>query len=72
LKTKVYFTGSPICGECGRFLQPEVVRGRTGVPTGQLIVRGHQPNCALYGLAVTVPLPSCEVLYVAPEGKAAA
>lgn len=71
MKAKVFFTGSPICSECGRFLQPEVGRARSGVPTGKLILRGHEPSCNLFGLTSTVALPSSEVIDVYRESAAA-
>jgi hypothetical protein len=53
----VFITGNLICSECGRFLQPELVRGRDNAAMGELIVRGHERSCSLFGTASTIKLP---------------
>jgi hypothetical protein len=53
----VYTTGNLICSECGRFLQPELVRNASGAATGEILVRGHQASCSLFGTASILKLP---------------
>ena len=50
--SEVYTTGNLICSQCGRFLQPELVRDKSEIPTGVLNVRGHNPGCPLFGTSL--------------------
>jgi hypothetical protein len=70
MTARVYTTGNLICSECGRFLQPELQRDRNEVPTGELLVRGHEKRCSLFGTVATVRLGSLEILRAVPERAA--
>ena len=64
---RVYTTGNMICSECGRFLRPELVRDKANRPTGELLVRGHEPTCSLFETVGTVRLNSLEIVNAVPE-----
>jgi hypothetical protein len=61
-----------ICGECGKFLVPEVIRDAYGRPTGEMRVSNHYPRCSLFGKVGTVKLVSLDLGNIAPEPEKAA
>ena len=67
----IYITCSPICSECGTFLQPELVRNANDVATGELKVRGHAVRCSLFGTVASVRLPLLPIVDPIPEKAAA-
>jgi hypothetical protein len=65
-----YVTGNIFCAECGNFMVPERHALANGGLDGRVTVRGHKPECSLFGKAAIVELPRVEAIEIAGEAAA--